>query len=93
MPARGGAGSPNGSGCALAGYARGGDGGAGAVIAQPAHVGSGGLNVSGCLGGTVYGANGGGGGGYGRVRINIESSCECSGSVSPAATYGTITKK
>ena len=77
------------TGCPLYGYIYGGNGGNGATRQHAAGTGSSGGYMTGCLD-VAYVGGGGGGGGLGRVRINTVTGCQCSGTVSPAASFGML---
>ena len=88
MPS-GGYANDNGTGCALDGYIYGGNGGNGATSTTAAGNGTSGGYHGGCFPDSFIGG-GGGGGGAGRIRINTTSGCQCSGTVSPSASFGTL---
>ncbi|HEY5926665.1 MAG TPA: hypothetical protein VIV11_33495 [Kofleriaceae bacterium] len=88
MPS-GGACPDSGSGCIASGYVYGGHGGSGATGSSSAVTGSSGGSRSGCLT-AVFIGGGGGGGGLGRIRINTKTGCQCSGTVSPAPSFGML---
>jgi hypothetical protein len=44
-----------------------------------------------CIGSTSFVGAGGDGGGVGRIRINTKTGCQCGGTVSPSASFGTVT--
>ena len=79
----------DGAGCALQGYTSGGDGGNGATQQTAAGIGQASDTVGGCLDPHFVGG-GGGGGGLGRIRINTVGGCQCSGTVSPSASFGAL---
>jgi hypothetical protein len=79
----------DGGGCALQGYTHGGDGGNGATSSSEPGIGGRLHYISGCLD-VAYVGGGGGGGGLGRIRINTLGGCNCTGVVSPNATFGML---
>jgi hypothetical protein len=87
--ASGGAGR-DGAGCPLYGYVSGGHGGNGATQQYAAGAGQSSDYDSRCIGSAAFVGGGGGGGGLGRIRINTISGCQCSGTVSPSASFGTL---
>lgn len=87
--ASGGAGR-DGGGCPLYGYVAGGDGGRGSFGAAAALAGESSAYDDRCLGSPVFVGRGGAGGGGGRIRLNSSLGCQCSGTTTPAASFGTL---